>query len=202
MITKLVLAFLLAIPSVAASQDKPADQLRRAIVEEEVNQKLDKAIEGYIKIVSQYDEDRKVAATALFHLAECYRKLGQHDKALVAYQRVLQDFGDQTALAEASSSFIIQSSVPASEQMASVLDQILSQFQREQDWMQHEHEFMEKQLKEAQKRFEEGWADNYQILIAQTEMMLVDERLRATESSKKRFLILKSINDRELEKKR
>jgi tetratricopeptide (TPR) repeat protein len=202
MITKLVLAFLLAIPSVAASQDKPADQLRSAIVEEEANHKLNKAIEAYTKIVSQYDENRKVAAIALFHLAECHRKLGQHDRALVAYQRVLQDFGDQTALVEASSSAIVHTSPAASEQMASFLDQILSRLQREQDRMQIEHQFMEKQLKDVEKRFKEGHATNYHVLIAQAEMMLVEEQLRTTDSSKKRFLQLKSINDRELEKKR
>jgi len=101
MITKLALTILLAIPSVAAAQGKLADQLRKAIVEEEANQKLDTAIEAYTKILAQYDEDRKVAATALFHLAECSRKLGQKEKAIAAYQRVLREFTDQAALANA-----------------------------------------------------------------------------------------------------
>jgi tetratricopeptide (TPR) repeat protein len=108
MITKLALTILLAIPSVAAAQGKLADQLRKAIVEEEANQKLDTAIEAYTKILAQYDEDRKVAATALFHLAECSRKLGQKEKAIAAYQRVLREFTDQAALANASRNNLAQ----------------------------------------------------------------------------------------------
>jgi tetratricopeptide (TPR) repeat protein len=108
MIAKLSLAILLVIPSVAAAQEKLADQLHKAIVEEEVNQKLDKAIEAYTKILAQYDEDRKVAATALFHFAECCRKLGQKDKAVAAYQRVIRDFADHTDLAGASRSNLTQ----------------------------------------------------------------------------------------------
>jgi tetratricopeptide (TPR) repeat protein len=108
MITKLALGILLAIPSVAAAQGKLADQLRKAIVEEEVNQKLDKAIETYTKILAQYDEDRKVAATALFHLAECSRKLGQKEKAIAAYQRVLREFTDQPVLVDSSRNNLAQ----------------------------------------------------------------------------------------------
>src|SRR5512144_1397039 len=102
MITKVALAILLAIPGVAAAQDKLAEQLRKAIIEEEVNQKLDKAIEAYTKILAQYDEDRKVAAAALFHFAECCRKLGQKDQAIAAYQKLVRDFADQKQLIDAS----------------------------------------------------------------------------------------------------
>jgi hypothetical protein len=75
-IMKKTLALLLFIcmAGMAVAQDKMADQLRKAIVEEEANQNLDKAIAAYNDILKQYDDHRITAATALFHLADCYRK--------------------------------------------------------------------------------------------------------------------------------
>ena len=44
------------------------------------------------------DEQRKLAATALFRLGECYRKLGRTNDAVVQYQRLIRDFTDQATL--------------------------------------------------------------------------------------------------------
>jgi tetratricopeptide (TPR) repeat protein len=79
-----------------------ADQLRKGVVEEEVNQNVEKAIQAYQSIVARYDEDRKAAGTALYRLAECYRKAGKRDQAVAAYQRVAREFADQSAIAEPS----------------------------------------------------------------------------------------------------
>jgi tetratricopeptide (TPR) repeat protein len=144
MTMKLALAILLAIPSVAAAQGKLADQLRKAIVEEEVDQKLDKAGESYTKILAQYDEDRKVAAAALFHLAECSRKLGRKEKAIAAYQRVLREFIDQTALADASRNNLSQVYGISPERVPDVLSQ------REQDRQKLQLLEIENQEKELQ----------------------------------------------------
>jgi len=83
---KLALVFWVLTSCFAGAQEKTADQLRKAIVEEEVNQNLDKAIQAYQGIVAQYEEQRKTAATALMHLADCYRKQGKADVAVKTYQ--------------------------------------------------------------------------------------------------------------------
>jgi tetratricopeptide (TPR) repeat protein len=100
--TTLALAILMLSASLAGAQDKMAEQLRKGIVEEEANQNLDKAIQTYQSILTQYDQGRPTAATALFHLAECYRKQGKKDEAIAAYRRVIQEFPDQNKLAAAS----------------------------------------------------------------------------------------------------
>lgn len=86
----------------ARAQDRLADQLRKGVVEEETGKNLDKAIQAYQSVVAQYDAERKTAGTALFRLAECYRKAGKRDQAVAAYQRVLREFFDQAGLTEPS----------------------------------------------------------------------------------------------------
>jgi tetratricopeptide (TPR) repeat protein len=83
-----------------------AEALRKGIVEEDANKNLNAAIQFYQTVVTQYDEGRASAATALFRLAECYRKQGKNDQATAAYKRVVQEFADQSKLAEQSRSHL------------------------------------------------------------------------------------------------
>lgn len=100
--TALMVAMLVAAAAPALAQERLADQLRKGIVEEEASQNLDKAIQAYQSIVARYDEDRKTAGTALFRLAECYRKAGKREQAIAAYQRAVREFADQSAIVEPS----------------------------------------------------------------------------------------------------
>jgi tetratricopeptide (TPR) repeat protein len=79
-----------------------AEALRKGIVEEDTDHNLNAAIQSYQAVLAQYDEDRKSAATAVFRIAECYRKLGKSKEAIAAYSRVVKDFADQTKLVEQS----------------------------------------------------------------------------------------------------
>jgi len=103
---KLVIAVFTLAAGLAAAQEKPAEQLRKAIVEEEANQNLDKAVQMYQSILSQFDELRKTAATAQFHLAGCYRKQGKNELAIAAYKRIVQEFSDRIELAGASRKYL------------------------------------------------------------------------------------------------
>jgi cytohesin len=76
--------------------------LRQGLFEEEANRNLDAAISNYQSLAAQFDKDRQVAATAIFRLGECYRKLGQTNDAVVQYQRILREFPDQKTLATLS----------------------------------------------------------------------------------------------------
>jgi hypothetical protein len=89
-------------PPSGRAQNSLADALRKGIVEEDVNHNLDAAIREYRSVVAGYDETRQTAATALFRLAECYRKQGKTKEANAAYTRVVSEFADQTRLVEAS----------------------------------------------------------------------------------------------------
>jgi tetratricopeptide (TPR) repeat protein len=100
--TLLTVAMLVGASALAGAQERLSDQLRKGIVQEEVNQNLTKAIEAYQAIVAQFDEERRTAASALYRLAECSRKAGKREQALAAYQRVVREFPDQASLVDSS----------------------------------------------------------------------------------------------------
>lgn len=78
------------------------NQFQQALVEEEANQNLTNAIAGYEAVIKGLDEQRPLAAAAVFRLGECYRKLGRTNDAVRAYQRVITEFSDQETLVKLS----------------------------------------------------------------------------------------------------
>jgi ankyrin repeat protein/N-acetylneuraminic acid mutarotase len=68
------------------------------LFEEEANQNLGAAIQAYQTVANQFDKDRKLAATAIFRLGECYRKQGNTNDAATQYERILREFSDQPTL--------------------------------------------------------------------------------------------------------
>ena len=79
----------------AFAADPLTERLQRGLFEEEANRNLDAAIREYQSVVTQADEQRKVVATALFRLGECYRKLGRTNDAAAFYQRIVRDYSEQ-----------------------------------------------------------------------------------------------------------
>jgi ankyrin repeat protein len=100
----LLLAFILQhscfILSSAAEPAPPAAEttlqslLRDALFEEEANRDLTKAAAGYEALLSQWDHQRALAASALYRLAEVRRKQDRKDDAIKLYQRLLREFPD------------------------------------------------------------------------------------------------------------
>src|SRR5205085_10366439 len=90
-----VVVMVLAVAFRASAADVLTEKLQRGLFEEEANRNLDTAIKEYQSVVAQSDEQRKVTATALFRLAECYRKLGKTNEANTQYQRILRDYSEQ-----------------------------------------------------------------------------------------------------------
>src|ERR1017187_6173514 len=88
---------LLAWPARAATNDVTS-ALQRGLFEEEANQNLGAAIQAYQTVANQFDKDRKLAATAIFRLGECYRKQGNTNDAATQYERILREFSDQPTL--------------------------------------------------------------------------------------------------------
>src|ERR1039458_6113387 len=88
---------LLAPPARAATNDVTT-ALQRGLFEEEAHQTLGAAIQAYQPVANQFDKDRKLAATAIFRLGECYRKQGNTNDAATQYERILREFSDQPTL--------------------------------------------------------------------------------------------------------
>jgi ankyrin repeat protein len=98
----LIIPLLLLSPSIIAATNDPSALLQKALFEEEANHDLPAAIKAYQKLVSDLDENRKLAATAIFRLGECYRKQGRTNEAAAQYERVTRDFSDQSTLVDLS----------------------------------------------------------------------------------------------------
>jgi uncharacterized protein involved in exopolysaccharide biosynthesis len=93
---------LLLLLSLSAAEPPKPDVtalLQKGLFEEEVNRNFEAAIAEYRQAVAQFDKQRAYAATAIFRLAECNRKLGKTNDAQALYQRIPQEFRDQTNLA-------------------------------------------------------------------------------------------------------
>lgn len=151
--TKLALVILALFANLAVAQDKMSEQLRKAIVEEEGNQNLDKAVQAYQSILAQFDEERKTAAAALFHLADCYRKQGKKDQAIVAYKRIVQDFSDQTKLAESSRNYLSRTFGISETQAPDPKREIAEARQLYRSYLLEEIQLVDRQISNMQKIF-------------------------------------------------
>ena len=78
----------------AQDTDLAAMALQRAIRVELVDGDLQTAIVLCEEIAERFSGERAVAATALWHLGQCYEKLGDPE-ARAAYERVLRDYAGQ-----------------------------------------------------------------------------------------------------------
>ena len=82
---------------VKGQEQQAGELLSKAVYEEEVNGELEKAIEVYQTIVTEFPNNRPVAAEAYFHMGICYEKLGKQE-ASKAYRQVIQKYADQNDL--------------------------------------------------------------------------------------------------------
>jgi Tol biopolymer transport system component len=98
----------------SATTQQSAEQLYQSgIYKEDVEGKLEEAIAVYRDIVKRFPSERAVAAKALLHIGICYEKLGKTE-ARNAYNRLLQDYSDQTQPAKEARSRLAQLEAAAS----------------------------------------------------------------------------------------
>src|SRR5437899_4070583 len=94
-----IVALIVGLAQFSPAADGLSETLQKGLFEEEANHNLEAAIKAYQSVLQQTDEQRKLAATAVFRLAECYRKLGKTNEAAAQYERILREFSDQSDLA-------------------------------------------------------------------------------------------------------
>jgi tetratricopeptide (TPR) repeat protein len=148
--------------AVCAAQERMAENLRKGVVEEESKHNLTAAIQDYQSALTQFDEARQTAATALFRMAECYRKLGKDDQAAAAYKRVAHEFADQIKLAEQSRSVLASTyKVAAAEKPSSKAQDDARQAYR--NTLVQEVALAEKELSHYQELYELGTISSSEI---------------------------------------
>jgi ankyrin repeat protein len=84
----------------AAADESIQETLQKGLYEEEANHDLGAAMKAYQSVIGQVYDQRKLAATAVFRLGECNRKLGKTNEAAQLYTRLLGDFAEQTNLVQ------------------------------------------------------------------------------------------------------
>jgi tetratricopeptide (TPR) repeat protein len=118
-------------PAARAATNDLTTTLQRGLFEEEANQNLGAAIQAYQAVASQFDKDRKLAATAIFRLGECYRKQGNTNDAAAQYERILREFSDQPTLVTLSRQNLAGiSSAPRTTAAPAVLSEAARQEQK------------------------------------------------------------------------
>jgi tetratricopeptide (TPR) repeat protein len=87
---------------VLATTNDLSTLLQRGLFEEEGNRDIPAAIAAYESLIEAFEGDRRLAATAVFRLGECYRKLGQTNEAVAFYRKVLRVFPEEPMLTKLS----------------------------------------------------------------------------------------------------
>ncbi len=176
----LVAAFaLLAAPARAATNDLTS-AIQRGLFEEEANQNLGAAIQAYQAVASQFDKDRKLAATAIFRLGECYRKQGNTNDAAAQYERILREFSDQPTLVTLSRQTLAAlGSAPAAPASAVISD---AARQEQKRLLEQEIKLVQKQLEEQQKRVEVGALPSDSLFASERELLKLKRQLAALDA--------------------
>jgi ankyrin repeat protein len=97
----LLVIFTASAPVSAATNDLTS-ALQKGLFEEEANHNYAAAMAAYESVISRFDENRKLAATAIFRLGEIYRKQARTNEAAAQYQRIIGEFADQAQLTDLS----------------------------------------------------------------------------------------------------
>lgn len=154
----------------AGAADVLTEKLQRGLFEEEANHNLDAAIKEYQSVVAQSDEQRKVTATALFRLGECYRKLGRTNEAQAQYQRIVRDFSEQEQLVKLSRDLLPRPSV-ANTSVATVTDPAAVNLLREEIGL------AEQAVQTGERALAAGRANLSEVLNAKKEVLRLKRQL-------------------------
>jgi tetratricopeptide (TPR) repeat protein len=183
-----------------AAQDRLADGLRKGIVEEESNRNLKAAIQNYESVLKQFDDARQTAATALFRMAECYRKEGNGAQATAAYQRVLREFPDQLKLVTQSREVLAgtykvkpQGVDPALNRKEAELQRAAAEMEAEQvqqreargryrETLEIKIQLVKSELESVQKRVQLGTVSEEDVLRVREKLVAAERDLAAFEA--------------------
>ncbi len=176
----LVAILMLAAPARAATNDLTST-LQRGLFEEQANQNLGAAIQAYEAVASQFDKDRKLAATAIFRLGECYRKQGNTNAAAVQFERILREFSDQPTLVTLSRQTLAAlGSAPAAVTAAPGLSEAARQEQKR--LLEEEIKLVQKQLEMQKRQVEAGIIPSDAIVPTERDLLKLKRQVAALDA--------------------
>jgi ankyrin repeat protein len=176
--TLTVLALLAASGLAAAATNDLTTLLQRGLFEEEANHQLDAAIGDYKEAIEHFDHQRQLAATAIFRLGECYRKLGRTNEAAVQYQRIAREFDDQKELVALSRQNLTGMGMSAAPALSSLPD---AARQKQQKLLEEEIKVVEHELQLQQAQYNMGLMPYDGTLSTQQKLLELKRQLAALE---------------------
>ena len=172
--------FLGAVTFVSAATNDLTTALQRGLFEEEANQNLGAAIQAYQTVANQFDKDRKLAATAIFRLGECYRKQGNTNDAATQYERILRDFSDQPTLITLSrQNLAALGSTPTAPATPVISD---AARQEQKRLLEEEINLVQKQLDMQQKQAQAGLVSQGDVLTTERDLLQLKRQLAALDA--------------------
>jgi ankyrin repeat protein len=176
--------------------DAANESLQKGLLEEEANRNLDAAIQAYQTAIDQFDDQRKVAGTAVFRLAECYRKLGKTNEAGVQYQRVVRDFADQTNLVTLSRKELDRMPQFRQPQIVSrAVPDPNEARDRQRDLLQQELKLVEQQLTNMQMQASAGRASSGEVIAVEREILSLKRQMAALDATVRPDLLTLPITE-------
>jgi len=173
-----VLVSLAASGLAAAATNDLTTLLQRGLFEEEANHQLDAAIVNYKEAIEHFDQERQLAATAIFRLGECYRKLGRTNEAAVQYNRIIREFDDHNDLVTLSRQNLTVMGMSAPLAPSGLSD---AARQKQQQFLQEEIKVVEKHLELQQTQFKLGLLPEDESLTTQLKLLELKRQLAALE---------------------
>lgn len=177
----IALILLAALPGGLAATNDITAALQKGLFEEEANQNLGAAIQAYESVASQFDKDRKLAATAIFRLGECYRKQGNTNEAASQYERILREFSDQPALVTLSRQNLAGLGSPAATPAVPAMSSAARQEQGR--LLEEEIKLVELKLATQQRQFEAGVVGQDALWATQRDLLNLRRQLVALDAS-------------------
>ncbi len=158
--------------------DSLTASLQEGLIQEEANRNLTNAIAAYEQVVQQLDQQRQIAATAVFRLGECYRKLGRTDEAVAAYRRIIREFPEETTLARLSEQNL--TALGASPAPAPA-PHLTPAGQRQRELLQQELALIEEQLASQQQKLRDGLASRDSLIPIQRDVLAIKRQIAEVE---------------------
>ena len=143
--------------------------LKQGLYEEEANRNLEAAIDAYQQVVARFDKDRRAAATAVYRLGECYRKLGRTNDAVAQFERVVREFTDDETLVKISRNNLAGLGRSAADRSQSPSEEAARAEQKR--LFEQEIKLAETELEMLKKQFEVGRAEQASLLAKERDIL-------------------------------
>ncbi len=172
--------------TVSAQTNSLTALLQKGLFAEQASRDLPAAIASYQLLATQFDQDRQLAATAVFRLGECYRAQGKTNEAAGQYQRVLRDFADQTTLVTLSRQNLAGMGAPLDTARPTTA-------QQQTELLVRQIALAEQDLAEAQAKVKMGKATDAEMRAAEKEVLRLKQQLAALDAHKPAELLDLSV---------